>query len=160
MAGAWLEKKPLHTVCRQTGPHSCVYTQVYILLFFCKIGSMPSNDSIEIRPWGTFEVVRPNKGFDNFQVKELIVEPGKRLSLQSHNHRSEHWIVTSGSGLAVIGGDAILIGENSHVFVPTGVKHRLCNTSENRALRLIEVQVGPIISEEDIERFEDDHGRV
>ena len=112
------------------------------------------------RPWGLFRVLRPNTGQDNFQVKQIVVNPGKRLSLQTHTHRCEHWIVTTGKGTALVGEDTLVLDQNSHIFVPTGVKHRISNTSDSLPLTIVEVQVGAIISEEDIERLEDDHGRA
>jgi len=114
---------------------------------------------METRPWGTYEVLCDNSSTENYLVKEIIVHPGKRLSLQTHQHRSEHWIVIKGSGKAVVGEDTILLGVNTSVFIPKAVKHRLCNTSETENLVIIEVQFGSILDENDIERFQDDFNR-
>jgi len=93
-------------------------------------------------------------------VKKIIVNPLQRLSLQSHEHRSEHWVVLSGEGTAIIGGNAIALAENSHLFIPVGVKHRLSNSHDTAPLVMIEVQVGDVLEESDIVRYQDDYLRA
>ncbi len=108
------------------------------------------------RPWGSFERVDRDEGF---QVKRLIVNPGQRLSLQSHRRRSEHWVVVRGEARVTLGDEVLTLVSNQSVCIPVGVKHRL----ENRGaepLHLIEVQCGDYLGEDDIERFEDAYGRT
>lgn len=112
-----------------------------------------------VRPWGSYEVLAEEKE-SKFLVKKITVSPQHRLSLQSHAHRAEHWVVLDGVGTAVIGENTIAIAENSHVFIPIGVKHRLTNTDTDRALVMVEVQVGDQLQEEDIVRYEDDYLRA
>jgi mannose-6-phosphate isomerase-like protein (cupin superfamily) len=108
------------------------------------------------RPWGTYKVLYQE---EKVSVKKIVVKPHCRLSLQSHEHRSEHWIVVHGSGSVVIGEDIIVCSINTQLFIPRGVKHRMCNTGEEE-LVFIEVQYGNILSEEDIIRYEDDYNRI
>ena len=113
-----------------------------------------------IRPWGLFEVLHTSsKTGPTFQIKKLVVNPNSKLSLQSHEYRSEHWVVIEGEGKAVIGEDTIVLGPNTHVFVPRKVKHRLMNPT-NKRLVLIEVQTGITVDENDIVRYEDDYNRA
>ena len=110
---------------------------------------------IGYRPWGTYESIA--KG-ERFQVKKIIVKPGKSLSLQMHHYRAEHWVVVSGVAEVVNGEQTFLLRENESTFIPLGVKHRLTN-SESNDLVLIEVQSGSYLGEDDIVRFEDNYGR-
>jgi mannose-6-phosphate isomerase-like protein (cupin superfamily) len=103
----------------------------------------------EERPWGWY---------DRFKVKNIEVKPGHRLSLQKHHHRTEHWIVVSGTAEVQLNDARQLIGENQSTYIPLGCKHRLSNPGKI-PLKIIEVQSGPYLEEDDIERFEDDHGR-
>lgn len=111
------------------------------------------------RPWGTYEVLRQSES-ENFLLKKIVVNPNSRLSLQSHKHRSEHWVVVKGRGTVVVGEDEIICALNTHVFIPRGAKHRMQNTSESECLIFVEVQVGNILQEDDIIRYEDDYSRV
>ena len=95
---------------------------------------------------------------DRFKVKNIEVKPGHRLSLQKHHHRTEHWIVVSGTAEVQLIDARQLIGENQSTYIPLGCKHRLSNPGKI-PLKIIEVQSGPYLEEDDIERFEDDHGR-
>ena len=81
------------------------------------------------RPWGTYEVIRQNN-LENFLLKKIVVNPNSRLSLQSHEHRSEHWVVVQGQGVVVVGEDSVVCALNTHVFIPRGAKHRMQNTSK------------------------------
>lgn len=111
-----------------------------------------------VRPWGTYTTLFSEDC--SFLLKKIIVNPSSRLSLQSHNHRSEDWVITSGYGMVVIGDDTIHVGPNSHVFIPKNVKHRIVNTSQSEEIVFVEVQVGSILEETDIVRYEDDYGRT
>mgnify|MGYP006139959451 CR=1 FL=1 len=108
------------------------------------------------RPWGTYEIIARGEGF---LTKKIVVHPQQRLSLQSHEHRSEHWVIIDGEGAIMLGTDVIRCSYNTSVFVPRGVKHRIHNTSKNVPLVFIEVQVGQILEETDIIRYEDDYDR-
>ena len=107
------------------------------------------------RPWGWYEVI--DQG-ERFKVKNIEVKPGHRLSLQKHHHRTEHWIVVSGTAEVQLNDAKQLIGENQSTYVPLGCMHRLSNPGKI-PLKIIEVQSGSYLEEDDIERFEDDHGR-
>ena len=107
------------------------------------------------RPWGWYE--RLNAGH-RYQVKRLMVKPGASLSLQSHSHRSEHWVVVAGTVEATIGEKTNLLTENQSTYIPKGTKHRLANPA-CRPAYLIEVQSGAYLGEDDIERFDDVYGR-
>ena len=107
------------------------------------------------RPWGWFETLALS---DRFQVKRIVVKPGAALSLQSHMHRAEHWIVVSGTALVTIGANETLVTENQSVFIPLGEKHRLKNPGKV-AMVLIEVQTGAYLGEDDITRYDDVYAR-
>mgnify|MGYP001367216765 CR=1 FL=1 len=115
----------------------------------------PFLNYIEERPWGTFENILDE---ENFLVKKLTVNPGQKLSLQYHNDREEHWIVTSGKGKVTISGKEFSAGVGSRFFIEKKDIHRIENDHEE-SLILIEVQLGDRISEEDIVRLEDTYGR-
>ena len=115
-----------------------------------------SNFPKDHRPWGWFE--RLSTG-NRFQVKRICVKPGASLSLQSHKHRSEHWIVVEGSALVTIGEEKMSIDEGQSVYVPLKTKHRLENKSASPLL-LIEVQIGGYLGEDDIFRYEDKYSRM
>jgi mannose-1-phosphate guanylyltransferase len=107
------------------------------------------------RPWGGYTSVLNG---ERFQVKRLFVTPGKRLSLQKHHHRSEHWIVVRGTAEVTIGDRTIPLRENESVYIPQGEVHRLANPGKI-LLELIEVQTGSYLGEDDIIRIEDEFGR-
>ncbi|MBV9866463.1 MAG: mannose-1-phosphate guanylyltransferase/mannose-6-phosphate isomerase [Abitibacteriaceae bacterium] len=108
------------------------------------------------RPWGSYEGM--DRG-ERFQVKRITVNPGAKLSLQMHHHRSEHWVVVSGTAEVTIGDKVHLVAENESVYVPLGTSHRLHNPGRI-PLHLIEVQSGPYLGEDDIVRAEDIYGRL
>lgn len=110
----------------------------------------------EYRPWGYFESVCSGNGY---KVKRIIVKPGGKLSLQSHRHRAEHWVVVSGEALVQKNDRSLVLKQNESLFVPCETKHRLENTSST-PLMIIEVQTGKYLEEDDIERYEDGYGRV
>jgi len=107
------------------------------------------------RPWGWYEGLSHG---DRFQVKCLMVKPGGRLSLQSHVHRSEHWVVVSGTAQVTVNDDVSLLTENQSTYIPLGAKHRLENPGKVGAY-LIEVQSGRYLEEDDIVRYEDVYNR-
>ena len=92
-------------------------------------------------------------------MKLIKVKPGESLSLQKHQYRSEHWIVVSGIAKVEINGDEKILNENQNAYIPLGSKHRLSNPGETD-LKIIEVQSGSYLGEDDIERFEDNYGRI
>jgi mannose-1-phosphate guanylyltransferase/mannose-6-phosphate isomerase len=108
------------------------------------------------RPWGSYENIDSGP---NFQVKHIMVKPGQKLSLQLHHHRAEHWIVVEGTALVICDDREFLLQANESTFIPLGAKHRLENPGKT-PLRLIEVQSGGYLGEDDIIRFEDTYGRV
>lgn len=108
------------------------------------------------RPWGTYTVLEEGS---KFKIKRIEVKPGGRLSLQMHNHRSEHWIVVSGTAKVTNGENELIINTNESTYIPAGHKHRLEN-QETQTLVMIEVQSGSYLGEDDIIRFEDQYGRV
>jgi mannose-1-phosphate guanylyltransferase / mannose-6-phosphate isomerase len=108
------------------------------------------------RPWGWYERLALG---DRFQVKCIMVSPGSTLSLQSHFHRSEHWVVVKGAMEVTKDGEVIVLAENQSTFVPVGSRHRMRNPGKIPAF-LIEVQSGGYLGEDDIVRYEDVYGRV
>lgn len=126
------------------------------------VSSLKSKNRAEVdlhrrvyRPWGYYEVL---DGAGEFQVKRIMVKPGARLSLQSHNHRSEHWVVISGTAIVTRGDEVVELKVNQSTYIPINAKHRLENRSKD-PLVIIEVQCGDLISEDDIIRYEDQYGR-
>ena len=107
------------------------------------------------RPWGWFEGL---ERADRFQVKCLMVKPGEKLSLQSHHHRAEHWVVVSGTARVTLDEREFLLTENESTYIPIGATHRLENPGQIPAL-LIEVQSGSYLNEDDIVRYEDIYNR-
>lgn len=111
--------------------------------------------SIVNKPWGSFEVI--NSG-TKYTVKKIIVIPGGQLSLQSHEHRSEHWLIAKGCAEVIINKNSYNLKENEHIFIPKGAKHRLVNR-ESRNLVVIEMWFGDNLDEKDIKRYEDIYDR-
>ena len=107
------------------------------------------------RPWGSYVSVVEG---DKWQVKLIKVNPGEKLSLQMHHHRSEHWVVVSGTAKVEIEGKDTILCQNESSYIPQGSKHRLQNPGKI-PLILIEVQSGSYLGEDDIVRFEDKYGR-
>lgn len=110
------------------------------------------------RPWGRWQVIAGDERH-GYALKQIVVAPGKRLSLQYHDHRCEHWIVVSGSGLATLGEAEIAIERGSHIHVPNLTPHRLANNGPV-PLVVVELQYGEMLDENDIVRIEDDFGRL
>jgi mannose-6-phosphate isomerase len=113
-------------------------------------------ETINRRPWGTFEVLADSP---DYKVKRIVVWPQGKLSLQSHKLRNEHWYAVSGTGRATIDGNNYPLETGCAVDIPAGIKHRVENSAAQN-LVVIEVQTGTYFGEDDIERFEDDYGRI
>ena len=107
------------------------------------------------RPWGSWHVLDEGAGY---KVKRIHVLPGQRLSYQTHKHRSEHWVVVTGTATCVLDGETIVAGPGEAVDVATGAAHRITN-EHSEELVIIEVQRGSYTGEDDICRLEDDYGR-
>ena len=110
---------------------------------------------IGYRPWGTYETLAFG---GRFQVKRIVVKPGRSLSLQMHHHRAEHWVVVEGTAEVTNGSDTFLMSENQSTYIPIGQMHRLSNPGK-QDLVLIEVQSGSYLGEDDIVRFDDVYAR-
>jgi mannose-1-phosphate guanylyltransferase len=108
------------------------------------------------RPWGTYTVLEESP---SFKIKRIVVKPQGSLSLQMHHHRSEHWIVVSGTAEVINGDNTFLVATNESTYIPAGHKHRLRNPGMID-LVMIEVQSGQYLGEDDIVRFEDNYGRT
>jgi len=108
-----------------------------------------------LRPWGSYTVLEEGPGF---KIKRIVVKPGASLSLQMHYHRSEHWVVVSGTAKVLNGEKEMLVRTNESTFIPAGHRHRLENPGK-LDLVMIEVQSGGYLGEDDIVRFEDRYGR-
>lgn len=107
------------------------------------------------KPWGNYEIFK--KG-GRYQIKIITVAPGERLSLQKHFHRSEHWVVVRGTALVTVDGKEFICAENGSVFIPIGSIHRLENKGKIE-LKLVEIQYGSYLEEDDIIRIEDNYKR-
>ncbi len=108
------------------------------------------------RPWGIYQTLVKEK---DWQVKLIKVKSGEKLSLQKHKYRTEHWIVVKGTAKVEIDGEEKILYENQSTYIPLGAKHRLSNPGKFD-LKIIEVQTGSYLGEDDIERFEDNYGRL
>ena len=108
------------------------------------------------RPWGWYQSIHDGH---RFQVKEITVSPGHRLSLQMHHHRAEHWVVVSGTAKVTRGNESFFITEDQSTYIPHNTPHCLENPGKI-PLRMIEVQSGPYLGEDDIVRYEDQYGRL
>ena len=103
------------------------------------------------KKWGSYEVINEGK---KYTVKKLIVEPDGQLSLQSHEGRSEHWLVAQGEAEVIINDETFNLTENQHIFIPQGANHRLANRGD-QTLIVIEMWFGELLDENDIKRYED-----
>lgn len=111
---------------------------------------------IEERPWGYFEVLMDEP---HTKVKEITVEPGQRLSYQSHEHREEYWTCVGGELTVILDNKELYLPYGHSIHIPLGAKHRMWNKGDD-TLRVIEVQVGSYFGEDDITRYEEDYERV
>ena len=109
------------------------------------------------RPWGNYTVV--DEG-DGFKVKRIEVLPEKRLSYQSHRRRSEHWFVVRGTAKVTLNDREILVKSGEAIDIKVGDKHRVANPDSAETLIFIETQTGEYFGEDDIERYDDDFGRM
>lgn len=107
------------------------------------------------RPWGCYDSI---KSGSRYQVKELVVKPGACLSLQLHYHRAEHWVVVEGTAMVKLNDDEVMLSENESIYIPAGSKHQLTNPGKI-PLKVIEVQSGSYLGEDDIVRFNDPYKR-
>jgi mannose-6-phosphate isomerase-like protein (cupin superfamily) len=110
----------------------------------------------EKRPWGEFHVLDEQQGF---KVKRISVNPGGRLSLQSHKHRGEHWTVVNGTATVTVGDSVRKLTRAQSIDIPQGAKHRLENF-DGAIVEIIEVQFGDYLGEDDIIRYEDAYSRT
>jgi len=108
------------------------------------------------RPWGTYTVLEDTPGY---KIKRIIVNPGKQLSLQKHFHRSEHWIVVSGTATVIVGDQTMIVRPNESTYIKMGEVHRLANDGKIPVV-LIEAQVGEYTGEDDIVRISDEYNRI
>ncbi len=108
------------------------------------------------RPWGSYTVLEKN---ERYKIKRLLIHPGAKLSLQMHRHRSEHWVVVSGTAKVTCGEKVYEIHTNESTYIPMSTSHRLENPGKV-PLQIIEVQNGEYLGEDDIVRFDDAYGRT
>ena len=108
------------------------------------------------RPWGYYEVLMEDI---EHKVKRIVVLPGARLSLQRHRHRDEHWLIVSGEAVLTLNTDEIILRKGQSIDIPRGALHRVSNAGPSD-LVIVEVQTGDYFDENDIERLEDDYGRL
>lgn len=109
----------------------------------------------EQRPWGSFHVLEEGLGY---KVKRIMVKPGGRLSLQSHRHRSEHWTIVEGLSTVTVNENVVKLSCGESIHIPVGAKHRL-ESLDGTALVVIEVQLGHVLTEDDIIRYDDVYAR-
>jgi mannose-1-phosphate guanylyltransferase len=115
-----------------------------------------NNENLFERPWGTYFNALEEPGF---KIKKIVVKPNSRLSLQSHEHRSEHWVVVQGSALVTLDDKEIPRQRDEYIYIPKGSVHRLQNLGQDDLI-LVEVQLGAYLGEDDIKRYQDDYNRV
>lgn len=138
-------------------PHEGVQRVKEIVALLKAQGSQLVENHLTVkRPWGSYSVLEEGQFY---KIKRIEVLPGARLSLQMHHHRSEHWVVISGTALVEIGGEERLLVENQAVDIGKATTHRLANPGKV-PLEIIEIQSGPYLEEDDIVRFDDVYGRV
>lgn len=116
---------------------------------------MTVDPKVEVRPWGSYIILEE---FKTFKIKRVTINVGQSVSLQLHLHRSEHWVVVSGTAEVDIGDEKKLLIRGESTYVQNGAKHRLKNPGMI-PLEVIEIQIGEYLGEDDIIRFEDDYGR-
>jgi len=115
-----------------------------------------NTNKLVYRPWGHYNLVSAN---DNYQIKTISLKPGAKISLQKHKHRSEHWIVTAGVATITLGEKVFNLKENQSTFIPSGEIHRLSNNQDHE-LKIIEIQTGDYLGEDDIIRICDIYNRT
>ena len=112
-------------------------------------------ESIVLKPWGSFQVIEEG---EKYTLKRLLVKKEGRLSYQSHNHRSEHWVVVKGKAEVTLNNQITILNENENIYIPMKAKHSLANNEEEDLL-VIEVWYGDILDENDIIRYNDIYSR-
>ena len=112
--------------------------------------------NVEERPWGNYHIIAKNKGY---QIKEIIVSKGSKLSLQKHSRRSEFWQIVKGESKITIEENEHYLKEKEHIYIPKNTIHRIENIGKDELI-FIEIQLGENLKEEDIIRLEDDYGRI
>jgi mannose-1-phosphate guanylyltransferase/mannose-6-phosphate isomerase len=128
----------------------------HLLAQLTQAGRSEADTHVKVyRPWGSYESLSAG---GRFQVKRIVVNPGKVLSLQFHHHRAEHWVVVRGTARITVGEEVRLLGEDQSTYIPLGTVHRLENPGRI-PLEIIEVQTGAYLGEDDIVRLEDSYGR-
>tara|TARA_B100000586_G_C19936175_1_gene353521 strand:- start:225 stop:626 length:402 start_codon:yes stop_codon:yes gene_type:complete len=108
------------------------------------------------KPWGNYIIIAKS---GNYLIKKIIILPKQSISLQLHNHRSEHWIILSGVAHIIIGKNKLILKESQYTFVPKKTKHKITNRG-TEPLIILETQFGSILSEQDITRFDDQYNRT
>ena len=108
------------------------------------------------RPWGSYEILCKGAGY---QSKRLTINSGQRLSLQTHKHRDEQWVIAKGTAKVTIGDKVITLGKGQSAEVPRTIQHRIENIF-SKPVKIMEVQTGPVLKESDIVRYKDAYGRV
>jgi mannose-1-phosphate guanylyltransferase/mannose-6-phosphate isomerase len=121
---------------------------------------MMTNDEVNkfSRPWGWY-INLDGTDTSGYRVKRIGVFPGKRLSLQTHKKRCEHWVITKGTGKVQVGEQITICQPNTHIYIPVECLHRIENIGDE-LLEFIETQIGDYLGEDDIVRYSDDFGRV
>lgn len=114
------------------------------------------SEQVEVRPWGKFKILHEGK---TSKVKEITIDPGQRISYQSHEKRNEKWTILEGTGKVILEGKETEIKEGDVIRIPAKMKHRIENTSKDVELKFLEIQTGRYFGEDDIIRYEDDYGR-
>lgn len=153
------EEKKLLNIITKSQVHALLLQDIHADLRFDFLSLDEGIVDYEIyqRPWGFYKTTVMN---DYFQSKVICINAKSQLSLQSHNHREEHWIVAHGIGTVQLDQSVIEVKCGSSIFIPKGCKHRLTNTDDKESLIITEVQIGDYFGEDDIIRYEDIYGRV
>ena len=153
------DEKRLVNIITKSQMHALLLLDIHADLSydFSSLDTNVVDHEIFQRPWGYYKTTVLN---DYFQAKIISVKPGGQLSLQSHDHREEHWIVVHGNGTAQLDKSILPVSCGSTIFIPLGCKHRLTNTDEKESLIITEVQIGDYFGEDDIIRYEDVYGRI
>ena len=152
------EKKLVNVLTKQQ-MHSLLILDIHADLCynFLDLDDTILEHEVFSRPWGYYKTSLMN---DYFQSKLICINPGGKLSLQSHSRREEHWIIAHGNGEVQIGESIIQVTRGNSLFIPKGCKHRVTNTDAKESLIITEVQLGDYFGEDDIIRYEDVYGRV
>ena len=153
------KKNKLLNIITKAQMHAVLLQDIHADLYFDFLSIDEGIIDYEVfqRPWGFYKTTVMN---EYFQSKVISVKPKAQLSLQSHNHREEHWIVAHGSGKVQLDQSEIEVKCGSSIFIPKGCKHRLINTDGRENLIITEVQMGDYFGEDDIIRYKDIYGRV